>query len=281
MLLTLTEDPSSLSPLAVALGTADHVFNDSEVDALGGPVVAGVEGGAPFCSQCYSGSCTCNASNPNDAIDSVSRLIAEVPYLAYFFGANFNASNLKSPVMSFSWSFGGPLEGFRDTNDWEETSIFGPPGNQTQIFSQFASEVYPTLDAYGYDADTDIEIVYFWNVALADITLDLLIHDMTLVSGSILFIFCYMWFHTRSVCLTAMGLIHILASFPLAFLGYYYVFGIEPFYTLNFLSVYVILAIGADDVFVMVDAWKQFGHLSPSKRMQKAFARASKVSFLV
>ena len=88
------------------------------------------------------------------------------------------------------------------------------------------------------------------------------------------------WFHTRSLCLTLMGLIHIFASFPLAFLFYYYVFGIEPFYTLNFLSVYVILAIGADDVFVMVDAWKQFGHHAPMKRIVKAFSRASKVRYV-
>ena len=33
--------------------------------------------------------------------------------------------------------------------------------------------------------------------------------------------------------------------------------GIRAFYFLNFLAIYIILAIGADDVFVMIDAWKQ------------------------
>ena len=94
-------------------------------------------------------------------------------------------------------------------------------------------------------ADPEIEIIYFWSVALSDITLDLLIHDMILVTGSVSFIFLYMWFHTRSVCLTVMGLVHIFASFPLAFLFYYFIFGIEPFYTLNFLSVYVQLTMVA------------------------------------
>lgn len=85
------------------------------------------------------------------------------------------------------------------------------------------------------------------------------------------------WIHTQSICLTLLGLIHIFASFPIAFFIYYFIFQIEPFYTLNFLSVYVILAIGADDIFVMVDAWKQFAHHPPHKRMQLAFSRASKV----
>ena len=43
---------------------------------------------------------------------------------------------------------------------------------------------------------------------------------------------------------------------------------------------YVILAIGADDVFVMVDAWKQMGHLPPSERMAHAFQRASKAMLI-
>lgn len=36
-------------------------------------------------------------------------------------------------------------------------------------------------------------------------------------------------------------------SFPFAFCIYRYVFGIIPVYTLSFLSIYVILAIGAPD----------------------------------
>ena len=110
--------------------------------------------------------------------------------------------------------------------------------------------------------------------------MDLLIHDVLLVTGSVAFIFFYMWFHTQSCCLASMGLIHVFASLPIAFLLYYYCFGIEPFYTLNFLSVYVILAIGADDVFVMVDAWKQSASLPPAERMAHAFKRASKAMLI-
>lgn len=38
-----------------------------------------------------------------------------------------------------------------------------------------------------------------------------------------------------------------MMSFPFAFCLYRYVFGIIPVYTLSFLSIYVILAIGASD----------------------------------
>ena len=40
-------------------------------------------------------------------------------------------------------------------------------------------------------------------------------------------------------------MLHIIMSFPFAFCIYRYVFGIVPVYTLSFLSIYVILAIGA------------------------------------
>lgn len=155
------------------------------------------------------------------------------------FGGEFNTSNLESGVMLFSMDFGGPLEGFATVDEGENGSFFDPPGPQSTVFGEWASAAYEVLDAYGAEGEGDIEVVYFWGIALPDITLNLLIHDVILVTGSVAFIFFYMWFHTQSCCLSGMGLLHIFASLPIAFLIYYYGFGIEPFYTLNFLSVYV------------------------------------------
>ena len=161
------------------------------------------------------------------------------PFLAMSFGGEFNTSNLESGVMLFSMDFGGPLEGFATVDEGENGSFFDPPGPQSTVFGEWASAAYEVLDAYGAEGEGDIEVVYFWGIALPDITLNLLIHDVILVTGSVTFIFFYMWFHTQSCCLSGMGLVHIFASLPIAFLIYYYGFGIEPFYTLNFLSVCV------------------------------------------
>lgn len=81
--------------------------------------------------------------------------------------------------------------------------------------------------------------------------------------------------HTKSLWLTFAGLIQILVSFPLSYFFYRFAFRIEFFPFLNFLGIYVVLALGADDVsspctyrcsrlkiflfvqvFVAVDKWK-------------------------
>eukprot|EP00750_Incisomonas_marina_P031230 INCI7785.2.p1 GENE.INCI7785.2~~INCI7785.2.p1 ORF type:complete len:1466 (+),score=281.45 INCI7785.2:324-4721(+) len=288
-------DDDDIDEMAAVINDTYYLFSDEEADALGWPyshIFENVTSGRPagFCSQCYSQSCFCeavpaaNSSNETEnlqsRIDSISALMASTPFLAMSFGGEFNTSNLESGVMLFSMDFGGPLEGFATVDEGENGSFFDPPGPQSTVFGEWASAAYEVLDAYGAEGEGDIEVVYFWGIALPDITLNLLIHDVILVTGSVTFIFFYMWFHTQSCCLSGMGLVHIFASLPIAFLIYYYGFGIEPFYTLNFLSVYVILAIGADDVFVMVDAWKQMGHLPPSERMAQAFQRASKAMLI-
>ena len=79
-------------------------------------------------------------------------------------------------------------------------------------------------------------------------SINTLIMDMCLAIGSLLFVVIYMGIHTRSCFLSIFGMFHILMSFPLAYILYAFVLRIESFYTLSFMSVYVILAIGADDV---------------------------------
>lgn len=285
-------DEESLQQIVTSIASTEVVLNDDEASALGHPfthVQSNATTGSPggFCSQCGTISCFCSSNTTTDTdmsvqsrIDSISSLMADSAFLSFFFGAEFSESNLESGVMLSTLSFGGPLEGFLTVDEGENGSFFDAPGPQTSIFTQWSQEGYRVLDEHGYNGDGDIEIIYFWSVALSDVTLDLLIHDILLVIGSVAFVFIYMWFHTQSCCLSFFGLLHIFASLPIAFLIYTYLFQIEPFYTLTFLSVYIILAIGADDVFVMVDAWKQMGHLPPTERLGKAFSRASKAMLI-
>jgi hypothetical protein len=62
--------------------------------------------------------------------------------------------------------------------------------------------------------------------------------------------------HTRSPWLTIVGLVQIGLSFPLAYFVYTFIARLEFFPFLNFIGVFVVFALGADDVFVAVDKWK-------------------------
>jgi predicted RND superfamily exporter protein len=100
--------------------------------------------------------------------------------------------------------------------------------------------------------------------------------DMLLAGISFVVVFVYMWFNTRSVFITTFGMLSILLSFPLAFFVWRVVLQQKFFGTLMMMSLFIILGIGADDVFVLQDAWKQSAaqpaHISATRETRFAWA---------
>merc|ERR1712038_842394 len=91
----------------------------------------------------------------------------------------------------------------------------------------------------------------------ADTTVDNAVQlDMLLACGSLFITSIAMAVHTKSLWLTLNGLVQIIFSIPLAYFFYYFVVGLRFFPFLNFIGVFVVAALGADDVFVAVDKWK-------------------------
>ena len=67
----------------------------------------------------------------------------------------------------------------------------------------------------------------------------------------------YIIYHTQSIFIGVLGQLHVLVSFPVTWFLYRVIFQFKYMGMLNFMSMFVILGIGADDIFVFVDAWKQ------------------------
>lgn len=81
--------------------------------------------------------------------------------------------------------------------------------------------------------------------------------DMALASGSVVIILVLMWLRTGSVFLTVGGVTQILLSFPSAIFFTKMICGLDYFPFLNFIGLFVIAGIGADDCFVMYDKYQQ------------------------
>lgn len=62
--------------------------------------------------------------------------------------------------------------------------------------------------------------------------------------------------HTRSLLITGVGLLQVVLSFPLAYFVYNLIAGLEFFPFLNFIGIFVVFALGAGDIFVAIDNWK-------------------------
>ena len=99
--------------------------------------------------------------------------------------------------------------------------------------------------------DTQNLDFYQWYMAGGAIS-----HDMLYAVLSAVFVIVAMMVHTRSVLLTAIGLLQIIFSIPVAYFFYSFAFGYSSFPVLNFVGVFVSFAVGCDDVFLAVDKWK-------------------------
>jgi hypothetical protein len=80
-----------------------------------------------------------------------------------------------------------------------------------------------------------------------------------------MFVFLLIQFHSGSNWIAAAGLIQILGAFGAGF-TFYEVFLWRPFFPfLNLMSLPLVMGIGADDIFVYVDAWRQSFTLLPGE----------------
>lgn len=80
--------------------------------------------------------------------------------------------------------------------------------------------------------------------------------DMLLAVASLTVTFLAMGVHTRSAWLTMIGILQIIYAIPLAYFVYVFIANLKFFPFLNFIGVFVAAALGADDLFVAVDKWK-------------------------
>ena len=72
-----------------------------------------------------------------------------------------------------------------------------------------------------------------------------------------MFVWFYMTIHLRSFFLSSCSMLNILVSYFVTLVIYRGVFQIDYFSSIQLLSVFVVLGVAADDVFVYTDAWKQ------------------------
>ena len=65
-----------------------------------------------------------------------------------------------------------------------------------------------------------------------------------------------MTFHLQSFWLSCIGVTGIMLSFPFAYFIYYFIFGIAYFDLLSAMIVFVLLGVGADDIFVFTGMYQ-------------------------
>lgn len=176
-------------------------------------------------------------------------------FLQFFLGKNSNITSEKaySDITRTLLYVGYPLEGFNSINDRMNEQ-------ENLIKTYLTTDLRKRL---GEIADSGVGNSEFLFESVSMYTEDLnrqVIYDLLLAAGSFMFIFCFMVFQTKSLFITSFAILSIITSFAGTNLIYRIVFDYKYFGIFHVLSVFIILGIGADDIFVFYDTWRATGY---------------------
>ena len=74
--------------------------------------------------------------------------------------------------------------------------------------------------------------------------------DVAYAVFSVLFVLYYIWFHLESLCMAITSMVLILLSFPVSYFIYTGICQVTMNTTLNQMTIFIVLGIAADDIFV-------------------------------
>mmetsp|Transcript_19213 Transcript_19213/g.67820 ORF Transcript_19213/g.67820 Transcript_19213/m.67820 type:complete len:1060 (-) Transcript_19213:922-4101(-) len=162
---------------------------------------------------------------------------------------------------------GGPLKGFTSTEDpaREQRALYRGEfwtDVEQQLFAYFSMEGVPLLESPYRDAANTADLnVRYINGAFGSFTMNRIVNgDLAWTVGAIVFVLLYIGIHTGSALIAVASILQIVLSLPCAFFLYGTIFRIPYVSQIQVLVMYLVLGIGADDVFVLVDGYKQLHH---------------------
>ena len=144
---------------------------------------------------------------------------------------------------------GMPLNGFAHAKDQKskQEKIL-----EKTLLSAFADTLFDT-----YKSGVGDMKFYYLNMDLFFHAINTqVIWDLLLAGGSLAFIFCFIWFQTGSLWITWWAVFGIMTNFFGANLVYRVILDFRYIGIFHVLSVFIILGIGADDVFIFYNTWK-------------------------
>jgi len=107
------------------------------------------------------------------------------------------------------------------------------------------------------ETNPEVNSYYFMIALILDVLLKIVVRDALLALISVSFVFFWLRINVGSWFLAGIGILEIFLSCPLAWFLFTIVCQVKYFAFLNVLSIFIVCAIGADDIFIFMDAYKQ------------------------
>eukprot|EP01059_Diplonema_ambulator_P010140 TRINITY_DN20128_c0_g1_i2.p1 TRINITY_DN20128_c0_g1~~TRINITY_DN20128_c0_g1_i2.p1 ORF type:complete len:1050 (+),score=167.96 TRINITY_DN20128_c0_g1_i2:157-3150(+) len=186
--------------------------------------------------------------------------------------SHFGSGNQIVKAARTVFTFGVPFKGYRTVGEDID-------GHSTKL-SHWLYDTYNDYLMSGQLDSPDVHYVFNGHGMLGLYIGTKLVHDGMFMIASMFFVLFYIAFMTSSWWLSLMGMGQIVMSTGPAYFMYYGVFQQRYFGVFNMLCIFIILGIGADDIFVFLDTWEQSADVIPKhlhwKRMAWTWKHAGK-----
>ena len=134
--------------------------------------------------------------------------------------------------------YGLPLAGYNNSQDRYTEQI-------AKIEEYLKGTVLPIIRTASTNA-VDLKVLVNAPVNLELHFNDIIFADSILVTAAVGMVFLYIWFHTQSFFIANFGILHVVLSFPCAYLCMMIIMDVAGMSVLNFMALFIILGIGAE-----------------------------------
>ena len=188
--------------------------------------------------------------------------------------ASFDNETAQSQYTRSLINIAWPLEGYNSTLNQKDEQI--------ESLDSLTVEAFADKLKHSYDRGiSGIEFYYYNRAIYVDEIQRQVVLDFLLAGGSMVFIFIFMWFQVGSIWITTWAIFSILSSFVITNFIYRVILDFRYFGVFHVLSVFIVLGIGADDVFVFMDSWKHSTHVtSLVTRLSQVYSHAASAMFV-
>lgn len=187
------------------------------------------------------------------------KIITKKGVLDFGYDKDFTIDNPVSLYSRAILSWGGPLEMEGDDDDPDKTK---EDQDRSMLKKWIVDNLLGDMDTIASEKRSDkVNSYYFMGTLIVDVLLKIVIADGRLATFSIMFVFFWIRVSVGSWFLAIVGLIEIVLTIPVSWFILNTVFQIDMFPFLNSLCIFIVAAIGADDIFVFMDAYKQSAYM--------------------
>ena len=242
-----------------------------------------LNGPGGFLNHWLSGRTRCEGTPKN--LRTVKRLVAKIrgspslsvygSFINTFFDKGFSFDNLRSRYTRSFYEYGAPLDGFTSyitsSEKGDQDKMFVDWWDDENLRRAYTGSGWEELQPSALITSPKLLLREFLKVAT---------YDGILAIVPIAAVFLIVWLHTGSLLLAFATLAEQVLSLTTALFFTAGVLQIKWLSFQHFLALYIVLAIGADDVFVFVDAWRQSFYAGPdvnrdlATRMSWVYRRA-------